>query len=68
MWLLCAPTGTFSSLFHFEGVSYPFLSIFGHLDEVFSGSFPPPLAGEEEAGWKGRNKQLSFRFPVNAAP
>lgn len=39
-----------------------------HLYEVCSGNFPPLLAREEEAGWKGRNKQLSFRFQINAAP
>lgn len=53
----------FLPLVHFEGISSPFPSTLGHLDGVSFGSFPPPLAGEEEAGWKGRNKQLSFRFP-----
>lgn len=68
VWLLCAPVGAFSPLFHFEGLSSPFPSILGHIDEVSSGNFLPPLGGEEEAGWKGRSEQLSFRFPINAAP
>lgn len=40
MWLLRAPTGTFSPLFHLEGVSYPFLSILGHLDKSLLATFP----------------------------
>lgn len=34
----------FLPLFYYEGVSSPFPSILGHLDEVSSGNFPSPLA------------------------
>lgn len=38
----------FSLLFHFKGVSSPFLSILIHLDEACSGNIPPRVARKEE--------------------